>query len=398
MRASTAAAVAALAFIAATGPAHAAGVSVDVTGDRVVLRNALVQRSWDRAALRSTIVDRRGTDRVWSLDARDFTLELAGRQLGSELFHVASVEVAVLARGGRRVTMHLAGPVPTLTADRVAEAYPGIAGFRVQTIIRSAAPLLLSAATLDEADVGPQVTPTINAFRAGSDWREPGWTGPDYAIGDPHGGTWRDTRTAPAGAALSGPGEWISVADGDAGLFEVAERNDLPSSTVGYDGRTAAPRVDFTRDVVSLGPLEEQGHVENPVDGGPGRGRLVTAAGLALPAAFTGLARGDGDEAWQFHRYLVGHRLTPYDHDVVFNSDGTDQNRISTGAKDDMDEATVAQVAQTAARPRRRHLRPRRRLAGRVGRLAARLAPAPRAARDVRPALPRRRRSAASGS
>ncbi len=147
---------------------------------------------------------------------------------------------------------------------------------------------------------------------------------------------------------MRGPGEWLTAADGDAALFEVMERNDLPSSTAGYDGDTAALRVDFGRDVLSLGPLEEQGHAENPVDGGPGRGRVVTSDGVALPAAFTGLARGDGDEAWQFHRYLVGHRLVPYDHDVVFNSDGTDQNRISTGAKDDMDIATVREVAPIA--------------------------------------------------
>jgi len=46
----------------------------------------------------------------------------------------------------------------------------------------------------------------------------------------------------------------------------------------------------------------------------------------------------------------VGHRIAPWPHDVVFNSDGTDANRISTGAKDDMDLATVQQVAPLARR------------------------------------------------
>jgi alpha-galactosidase len=65
---------------------------------------------------------------------------------------------------------------------------------------------------------------------------------------------------------------------------------------------------------------------------------------------FTGLSDHEGDEPWQFHRYLTEHRLAPFPHAVVFNSDGTDSNRISTGAKDDMDFATVRQVAPIARR------------------------------------------------
>jgi hypothetical protein len=98
--------------------------------------------------------------------------------------------------------------------------------------------------------------------------------------------------------------------------------------------------------------VEEQGHVENPAPApAPGRARVVApGTDLALAPAFVGFGDHDGDDAWQFHRYLVGHRLEPYPHDVVFNSDGTDANRISTGAKDDMDYATVQQVAPLARR------------------------------------------------
>jgi hypothetical protein len=71
---------------------------------------------------------------------------------------------------------------------------------------------------------------------------------------------------------------------------------------------------------------------------------------LALAAVFTGLGQNSDDEAWQFHRYLTEHRLAPYDHAVTFNSNGIDENLISTGAKDDMDIETVREVAAIARR------------------------------------------------
>jgi alpha-galactosidase len=130
----------------------------------------------------------------------------------------------------------------------------------------------------------------------------------------------------------------------------VMERNDFPSSTASYDGSTASLVVDYSRDIVSLGPLEEEGHAENPSDS-PGRHRVVTPAGeLALEPTFLGFGTGPDDEPWQFFKYLTEHRLEPYDHDVTFNSNGTDANMISTGAKDDMNYATVLEVAPIAKR------------------------------------------------
>jgi hypothetical protein len=265
---------------------------------------------------------------------------------------VDSVSVTKLARRGLRVSMRLAAPLrlPGVSVTRIAEAYPGVAGFRTQTVIQSSAPLVLSRATLDEAAPTAAVTPTIHSFRAGADWREPDWTGPPFTIGDPHPGTWRETHTAGAGQPLSGGGEWISLVDGERSAFMVLERNDLPSSRVAYDGRAGSAVVDFSRDVLSLGPFEEEAHIENPGDG-QARVRVVRPGEpLALPAVFTGVGQSDGDEPWQFHRYLVDHRMLPYEHDVTFNSNGVDSNRISTGAKDDMDFATVQEIAPVARR------------------------------------------------
>jgi hypothetical protein len=326
-------------------------VYAEVSPREVVLGNSVAERRWDRAELRTVALsDKRGRDRAWSRGHRDFTLfVVGGGEISSEDFAVSSARVAELPRGGLRLTMELAGPAG-LEASRVAEAYPGVAGFRTQTTLRSAAPLALAGATLDEAAPGA-VVPTIHAFRAGADWREPDWPGPAVKLGDPHAGTWRESRSAERAQPLAAPGQWLSAGDGDDSLFMVMERNDLPSSRATYDGATAGLRVDYTRDLLSLGPFEEDAHAENPSGAQAGRQRVVgPGAPLALEPAFTGFGRGDGDEAWQFNRYLVGHRLAPYPHAVTFNSNGTDDDRISTGAKDDMDYATVREVAPIARR------------------------------------------------
>src|SRR3954447_24189774 len=193
-----------LAVLALPAPAQARSVYARVTADEVVLGNSLVERRWARDGLVTrALADKRAGGRTWSAGRRDFALDLAGRaQLGSDRFRVAAARVTDIARGGLRVTMDLVSPVPGLTATRVAEVWPGVAGFRTQTILHPAAGLALSGATLDEAAVA-DAAPTLHAFRAGSDWREPGWTGPQLSLGDAHAGDWRDTRTAGAGAPPS---------------------------------------------------------------------------------------------------------------------------------------------------------------------------------------------------
>ncbi len=318
----------------------------------VELGNDLVTRRWSRAPFRTdAVIDRRGLDRIWSGASRDFTLSLGGADVTSEQFVVDSVSVDELERGGLRVTMRLALPQAlAVSVRRVVEAYPGVAGFRSETFIDASTPLVLTRATLDQLAPTTPVASTIHSFRAGADWRDPDWTGPPVTIGDPHPGTWRETHSAGAGAPLSGTGEWLSVSGAGRSAFMVLERNDLPSSRVQYDGRLASTGLDFSRDILSLGPFEEQAHAENPGPG-PARARIVRPGErFALPAVFTGFGDHEGDEPWQFHRYLTEHRLVPYEHSVTFNSNGVDSNVISTGAKDDMDLATVQAIAPMARR------------------------------------------------
>jgi Melibiase len=332
-----------------------------VSDEGVVLGNDLVERSWERTGFSTTrMTDKRGGGKEWAAAGPDFTLDLGATELSSTSFDATGVTVEEIEghRGpGLRVRFDLTSPA--LAAERVVEIYEGVAGFRTRTILEPLAPLPLFGYSLDEAVVGDGVTPTIHAFRAGADWRDPinGWEGPEKpheqwplptSIGDPHGGTWRDTHSADRGAALQGPAQWISLADGERTAFLVMERNDNPSSRAAYDGGTARLQVDLTRDVILLGPFEETVHVENPTDA-PARHRLLKPGQtLALEPAFVGFGSHGGDEAWQFHKYLVDHRLIPYAHDVTFNSNGTDDEVISTGAKDDMNFATVQEVAPKA--------------------------------------------------
>src|SRR5690242_7759869 len=225
--------LAAAALVAGTVPALArsgpdevrdGSVYARVTDAEVVLGNSVAERRWSRDALRTTaLVDKRGQDRDWTTGSRDFSLTVGAATIGSEQFRVDDVKVTDLPRGGLRVTMALTG-VPGLAATRVVEAYNGIAGFRTQTTLTPTVPLPLRGATLDEAAVGA-ATPVLHAFRAGADWREPGYAGPQLAVGDKHAGTWRDTTTAPAGQPLEGPGEWLSTSRPDGHTaFLVAER------------------------------------------------------------------------------------------------------------------------------------------------------------------------------
>ena len=347
--------------IAATLPAAAQAASGSLAsgdayasydGTRVVLGNGVVERDWSRAPFRTaSLIDKRDGGKTWSRDSRDFVLEVGGAQIASDNFSVGSVDLARLPRGGVRVTMTLAGsgPAAGITAERVAEAYPGVAGFRTQTTLTSATPLVLSAATLDQAGVG-RVTPVLHAFRAGTDWRDPSWNGPQLWAGYSQPGDVRQDVTAPEGGSVEANAEWVDARASGRSLFVVMERNDLPSSRAGYDGSTAGVRVDYTKDVLDLGPFEEQIHVENPSSGGGRTRTLRPGEPFALEAAFVGLATGGADEAWQWHRYLADHRTVPYEHPVTFNSDSVDNNEHSTGSKDDMDFQPVQQIAPIAKR------------------------------------------------
>jgi len=336
-------------FALAAAPATAAEVRsgstyVRVSDSEVVIGNPLVERRMARNGLRTTaLTDRRGRDRTVSA-ARDFALVVGAAEIGSDRFTVDRVETVKRAKGGLRVTMTLTG-VPGLAARRIVEVEPGVAGFTSQTIVEPAAALALSSAVLEEVGASGNHA-ELHAFRAGADWREPDWTGPQVQVGDPHAGTWRKTET---GATVSGPGQWLSVASApDRSLFMVTESTDFPSARGAFDGTTAQLRSDYGQDVILLGPLEENAHVESPADGAGPRQRLVQPGQqLVLDRVFTGFGNGDGDEAWQFAKHLRAGLLSEPG-EIVFNSNDVDGNRISTGAKDDVDFATVQQLAPVA--------------------------------------------------
>ena len=353
-----------IATLAAFALPPAAGAVEDDTYARVeekqvVLGNSLVERRWSRDQLRTTaLVDRRDGGLTWSRSSREFELRAGPATIGSEQFKVDSATIAPLPKGGLRVTMAISGPA--LTGTRVAEVYPGVAGFRTQTTLTSPVALTLNEVVLESHTIGDKVKPTIHALRAGADWRDSSWQGPTpddaypgppTSLGDPHAGDWRDTRTAAAGTPLQGSAEWF---DGDmAGrrLFMVMERNDFPSSWVEYDGATARLRLQFARDVIDLGPFEEQFHVENPNPAGGRTRTMQPGQPFAFEATFTGVGSGDGDAEWQWSKYLFSHRLDPhYAHAITFNSDKNDGNRISTGAKDDTNIQAVRELAPIAKR------------------------------------------------
>ncbi|MEA2386404.1 MAG: alpha-galactosidase [Thermoleophilaceae bacterium] len=346
---------AASALLALATPAHAApirdgDVYADVTADRVTLGNAVAERVWSRAALVTLeLRDKRGGGLLWSRNQPDFRLSVGGPSLTSEQFAVSDARVEPLPRGGLRVTMELAGPAG-LNGTRIAEAYPGVAGFRTQTVLVATSPLTLAGATLDEAAVGAEPAVTLHNLRAGADWRSPDYEGPPMSVGDPQAGTWRATTTGKPGQPVAANAEWLSATDGGRTLAMVMERNDQPSSRADYDGQAAQLEVDYERDVISLGPLEENAHLENPNDDGGRERQLEPGVPFPLEPAFVALGAHDGDAEWQHYAYLIRHRLRPYPEAVTFNSNGTDDNKRSTGAKDDLDMEVIREVAPIAKR------------------------------------------------
>ncbi|MEA2453158.1 MAG: alpha-galactosidase [Actinomycetota bacterium] len=337
---------------AAEEPTYSHGsVYVNVTDDSITMGNDAIERTWARSGFGTTDLTNKTSWSSGCSGCSDFTLDFVTESFESRDFDVQSFTVDDIA-DGLRVNFILApsglSTVDALNVRRSIEMYEGISGFRTDTSIIAASSLPLRSYTLER--LGRSGAPTIHAFRAGADWREEGWNGAQVAIGDKHAGDWRETKTAPAGADLSAPGEWISVEShfGDR-LFMVMERNDFPSSRALYENHQASLVVDHTRDIISAGPFESDVHAENPQGEKAGRVRLLKPLEpFALETAFTGFADSAADEAWQFHKYLVDERLDPYAKDITFNSNGTDGGVISTGAKDDMDYDTVVAVAQRA--------------------------------------------------
>ena len=337
------------------------GTYAHISDTGVVAGNDLVERRWRRSGFGTTsLVDERDGSKVWAAHGDDFHIDLGTHELASSDFLAHEVTVTPLGEDeGLRIAFELDSE--TIAATRVVEIYDGVAGFRTRTILHPSQETVLLDYTLDEIAVGGGEA-TIHAFRSGADWRDPerGWDGPRIddsdecrehcpvtSVGDPHAGTWHASQTGERGEAVAGPAQWVSVADGARTAFLVMERNDQPSSHASYDGNIARLTVDLSRDVINLGPFEEQVHVENPTPSKARHRLLVPGSSLPLEPAFLGFGSHEDDEPWQFHKYL--RQITPqYPFQVTFNSNGTDSNRISTGAKDDMDYDTVVATAERA--------------------------------------------------
>lgn len=332
-------------------------------GDRLTLSNGLVERTFQldpfgtvaMSDLRSGLTtgstsdfSLRGLVPALSLDGSDFT--------------VTSWDTRATGGGGLALVLELEAPAGLASATRTYTVFPGVAGFQVDTTI--AAPGAWAGYTLDEV-VLPDATATGHAFNAGYDWRgsdTPDWEPAFDPAGSAHTGDHRESFT---GDAFDQTGQWLSLVDREGrSAFQVVQRVNYDSTHVAWEGSVGSVHVDLSDDLLYLGPFEGDLHVDGGVDLGPVEEALgvelpglsprvrtlVPGESLELETVFTGLGTDPDDEPWQHHRYLVDHRMPSWDRAITFNTNGTDDNAISTGAKDDVDFATLEVLAPIAER------------------------------------------------
>ena len=345
-------------LLAASQPAVAPPAEADpvltiaLHPDKVEIDTGIVRRKWrDTAAagFRTTsFVDKRnGIEWVGPGTSPEFTITVGVVDFTSSDFDTDSAEQSPLPNGGVRVTIHLSGPL-LFEVDYLIDAWPGVGGFRTQTIVRPLAALPITGYSMGELTTpfSSAITPIGQTFHAGSDWRdEEGWE-PQLSIGDtaPRGGRsdWRVQTQGPKGGPYDQYGNWISARhDNGASAFVVSQRPNLPSSRVTFAAGRVAAEADLTHDVIITGPIESDVHVENPTPV-PVRHRIATALEpLALEPAFVGLSTGPDDEPWQHAKYLQAGGWS-YPHAVTFNTNTIDDDRlpynVPDGAKDDVDK------------------------------------------------------------
>ena len=324
------------------------GVTATIAADTVTLANGVVERVWTTAPFGTKQITDRRTGMVTGATP-DFRLRLAdGVELTGADFAVTGVKASETAGNAVRLTMTLTAPIGTVT--RTVTTYPGLAGFETRTTLALAGEV--TGYTLDEINTGA-ATPTIQTFAAGYDWRgsdSPDWEPTVAPFGGAHTDDHRVAATAPKGQALESEGEWLSLAGDSGQVFQVLERVNYASSRMAYDGTRGAARVDLNQDVIYAGPFESDVHLANPARL-PLRQRVFTpVAPVTLEPVFTGFGLDPDDEAWQYAKYLQRRDSRWAKGDVVFNSNGVDSDRISTGAKDDMDLAEVKRQAAIAQR------------------------------------------------
>ena len=326
----------------------APGVSVRIAPDEIRVRNGVVSRTWrqtDGGFLTTSFRDLR-TGREWTAPggSPDFTVRVGGVDLTSADFRLEGAVREGLAHGGIRVRMLLFST--PFVVEYIVDAYPGVAGFRTQTVLQ-AQDALLSGYSLGEltTGLGDALVPIGQTFHSGSDWRDEEDWEPQLQVGGedtPRGGRsdWRVQTEGPPGGPYEQNGAWISIRHRDgSSAFVVGERVNLPSSRVSYaDGRVAAV-ADLSRDVIITGPIESDVHVENPTPV-PVRHRVITER-LALEPAFVGLSTSPDDEAWQHAKYLQAAGW-PHRREISFNTNTIDDDSLPSnspgGAKDSVDQ------------------------------------------------------------
>jgi hypothetical protein len=343
------------------------GVYAEVDGDTVVLGNRLVHRTWNKAAFRTVeMVDERTGFAAGA--GADFSLEIGATAIASTQLTAIDVRIEQVSSQGLAVTFVLApiaapplpGVPPAPPAGTVVRTYtlwPDVAGFQVDTAL--SLPGAYTDYTLDAVTV-PGAIAAAHHFNAGYDWRGSDevfdWQPTAAPFGGSHAG--QDHRVTTTGANLDVTAQWLSLdtdgnlaTTGDPRVFQVLQRVNYDSSHAAYDGAVGRVHVAMRDDLVYLGPFEGDVHVDNPLPG-PVRARFVDPGEtVQLERVFTGFGIDADDEAWQHYRYLSRHAWSRWRvGDVVFNSNGVDANRISTGAKDDMDLAETARQAELAQR------------------------------------------------
>jgi hypothetical protein len=328
--------------VPSTASAPERGAFARVSGGVLEVGNELVVRRWSLAPFRTLSITDRRTGEVVAGAGADGGIDLvAGGTTTRVLLDSLDAQEPVVTRladGGVAVR------VPLGLVDRLVEVHPDVAGMTLS--LQAVQPLLVAGYALDRVVPVHPGTAVAQAFRAGSDWREPGWA-PQVELGDAQKGDWRQSTTLTGDATVTG--QWLSTVGPAGGVFQVLERVDLPSSVVGRSGGASWVGADLSRDLLPLGPLEGDAHVSNP--GAPvGRQRLLLP-GTTLERAFTGVAADPDDEGWQWvHALLTTRPYGDWTRGVTWNSDSVDSNRISTGAKDDMNLAEVQRQAIVAKR------------------------------------------------
>jgi hypothetical protein len=354
-------------WLTAASTMNCGGVYTEIDGDRVVLGNPLVHRTWSRSAFGTIeMIDHRTGFAVGA--GADFRLESGPAVIASTDLAAVEVRVEPVAHHGVAVTFVLAPiaapPVPGEpatppigTVERTYTLWPDVAGFQVDTSV--SLPGAYTDYTLDAVAV-PGAVASAHRFNAGYDWRGSDemfdWQPTAAPFGGSHAG--QDHRVTTTGASLDVTAQWLSLdTDGDLGttsdprVFQVLQRVNYDSSHAAYDGAVGRVHVAMADDLVYLGPFEGDVHVDNPLPT-PVRARFVDPGeAVRLERVFTGLGRDADDEAWQHYLYLSRYAWSAWRvGDVVFNSNGVDTNRISTGAKDDMDYAETVRQAELAQR------------------------------------------------